>query len=260
MPWDEYARAEWDDNADPGPLGGADPSVNWPYYNQLIGLAGQNWQNFQPDSSNLSTSSPNNSPLDGSDWQSGVDNNGADLIQGGLGYLPLAARSPDGSSGAFDPAQPWLGANLDRNPWTPNTPLELTPLGNPANPRLRREWERQNGRPWPRDPNTGRNYDVAHKKALADGGTNTVDNIHPMHPDAHVAEHMANGDYSRWALRPGIARAFGGTVARSLDFLAIVPIITGVMSGRIRTDTTEHFLNDIAGVPSSDDPVEPLEA
>lgn len=47
------------------------------------------------------------------------------------------------------------------------------------------------------------NQDVAHKKALADGGTNDLDNIKPQPHKEHVAEHKANGDYSRWAKRRG---------------------------------------------------------
>lgn len=78
---------------------------------------------------------------------------------------------------------------------------ELSLVGNPANRGLRREWEQKWGQQWPKDPVTGRNYDVAHIVAKADGGKDHVDNIRPMHPADHMAEHIANGDMSRWARR-----------------------------------------------------------
>jgi RHS repeat-associated protein len=66
---------------------------------------------------------------------------------------------------------------------------------------IRRAWELENGIPWPKDPKTGWNMDVAHKDALADGGTNDLCNIKPMAHDAHMKEHMLNGDFVRWGKR-----------------------------------------------------------
>jgi hypothetical protein len=143
------------------------------------------------------------------------------------------------------------GAILDRGLAGPEG-ADFIEIGNPANRRSRREWERKNG-PWPRDPATGRNYDVAHIRATADGGTNALDNIRPMHPAEHLAEHMANGDYARWARRAAIARAFGGTVARALPSLEIISGVTGILSGRIRTDSFDNFTSDLMGWPSKED-------
>ncbi len=118
-----------------------------------------------------------------------------------------------------------------------------------------------NGRPWPKTAD-GRNYHVAHKRAIADGGTNTLDNIEPMDPDEHMALHISNGDNVRWGRRPWTARTFGGTVeppnpgglaTRSLGLFSIVPAITGLLSGRIRTDTWLHTMYDLAGLPAPDD-------
>jgi hypothetical protein len=92
--------------------------------------------------------------------------------------------------------------------------------------------------------------DVAHIKALADGGTNMVDNIRPMHPADHMAEHMANGDFSRWAKRPGIARAFGGTVVNGLSALST---LLGLANGQVRTDTWNNTMSDLLGIPSQED-------
>jgi len=145
------------------------------------------------------------------------------------------------------------GALVDRGLAGPNDGAEFLEIGNPANRRLRREWERQNGRPWPRDPTTGRNYDVAHIKGIADGGTNTLDNIRPMHPADHLREHMANGDFARWARRAAIARAFGGSVAHGAAPLEILSGALGILSGRVRTDSFDNFANDYFGFPSRED-------
>ncbi|RYG89004.1 MAG: HNH endonuclease [Alphaproteobacteria bacterium] len=137
-------------------------------------------------------------------------------------------------------------------------------VGNPENPRLRREWEIANRKPWPRTTE-GRQYDVAHIRAIADGGTNTLDNIRPMDPVEHAASHK--DDSSRWGKRSSIARAFGGSVeppahaprprrgpvVRGLGFLGLLPNITGILSGRIRTDTPVHLWNDLLGYSSEDD-------
>jgi hypothetical protein len=95
------------------------------------------------------------------------------------------------------------------NPAAPED-ADLLYVGNPHNRRLRRQHVKANG-PWP-TTDDGRNYDVAHKRAIADGGTNTLDNIEPMHPDEHAAQHLNNGDSARWGKRASIAQAFGGTV------------------------------------------------
>lgn len=150
---------------------------------------------------------------------------------------------------------------LDRRDAGPKDMGEFIEIGDPNHPRLRREYEKKYGVGWPRDPVTGRQYDVAHIKALADGGTNTVDNIRPMHPDKHRVEHKANGDPGRWGKRAGIARAFGGTVERGprgptikgLGLLSIIPNITGILSGRIRTDKPENFVYDLLGYPTPED-------
>jgi RHS repeat-associated protein len=44
-----------------------------------------------------------------------------------------------------------------------------------------------------------RYFDMAHIKPLADGGTNAVENLKPQEHGEHMAEHMANGDFKRWA-------------------------------------------------------------
>jgi hypothetical protein len=136
----------------------------------------------------------------------------------------------------------------------------IVEVGNPFNPRLRREWEAREGRPWPRDPLTGRYYDVAHIKALADGGTNTLDNIRPLHPRDHAGEHRANGDHSRWGKRARIARAFGGRVERAPRGLSILSGMLGMVSGRIRMDSFDNFSHDMLGLPSLEDQRKATEA
>ena len=145
---------------------------------------------------------------------------------------------------------------------------DLQEIVNPHHRRLRGEWKRAEGRPWPKT-SEGRNFDVAHTKAVADGGTNTLDNIQPMHPDEHKAQHRLNGDHARFGRRSSIARAFGGRVEppansskavrlptmRGLGIFGLIPNITGVLSGRIRTDTPIRFWNDMSGLPSRDNPL-----
>jgi len=185
-----------------------------------------------------------------------------DSAQDGTVARARLGEPPGAASARLDPAVfvPGDGAGqlLDRRPAQPNDALFIE-VGNPANPRLRREWEKANGRPWPRDLVDGRKYHVGHRKALADGGTNTLDNIEPIHPDAHLAQHRANGDFARWARRAAIARAFGGTVSRSLGAVNMIPNITGILSGRIRTDSFDNFSSDFFGWPSQADKREQFE-
>ncbi len=54
----------------------------------------------------------------------------------------------------------------------------------------RNKWEKAYGKKWPKDPeNPQKNQDVSHKKALADGGTNEVENIEPKPHKEHMKEH-----------------------------------------------------------------------
>ncbi len=66
---------------------------------------------------------------------------------------------------------------------------------------LRRAWERYYNRQWPKDPKTGRNQDVAHIKARADGGDDHPTNYRPLPRDEHINEHREAGDFIRWAKR-----------------------------------------------------------
>jgi hypothetical protein len=121
--------------------------------------------------------------------------------------------------------------------------------------RHRPAWERREGQPWPKTAD-GRNSHVSHIKALADGGSDTLDNIEPEHPDEHIRRHKDNGDFARWAKRRGGVKMNppkGGPIVRGLGLLGIIPNITGILSGRIRTDTPIHFWYDMAGYPSPDD-------
>lgn len=175
----------------------------------------------------------------------------------GSGLISEASGEPHGQALSENSLPGFDSSLVDRSNAVPNGAyLEL--VGNPYNPRLKREWEQKEGRPWPRDER-GRSYHVAHKKAIADGGTNTLDNIEPMHPDEHIARHIADGDFARWAKRPGIARAFGGRVAEGAGALGFLSDLLGMFTGRIRTDTFDNFSHDVVGLPSHEDRREQLE-
>jgi hypothetical protein len=148
---------------------------------------------------------------------------------------------------------------LDRGLAGPTDGAAIFEIGNPHSPRLRREWERSEGRDWPRDPVTGQRYDVAHIRALADGGKNVLENIRPMSRLDHLAEHIANGDFARWAKRPGIARAFGGRVGAMLGPFGLGSDILGLLSGRIRADSIDNLSSDWMGVPSREDRLKAFE-
>lgn len=179
------------------------------------------------------------------------------IANGAGGYRAVRSGAPDYEIALGSAPSP--PDNLPADPADPEA-ADLVDIGNPHNPRLRREWVRANGQAWPRTDD-GRNFHVAHQRAISDGGTNTLDNIEPMHPDDHIAQHINNGDAARWARRQWIARAFGGRVqpatpARRVNgfgMLGMLPNILGVLNGRIRRDTPLHTLYDLTGYAAPDD-------
>jgi RHS repeat-associated protein len=66
--------------------------------------------------------------------------------------------------------------------------------------KIRKLWEELWGKKWPTEP-SGRPYDADHDIPLADGGTDTPDNITPRTHDDHVQRHKDKGDFARWGRR-----------------------------------------------------------
>jgi RHS repeat-associated protein len=94
-----------------------------------------------------------------------------------------------------------------RDPTGTEDELITDPEKRKAASTLRRIWEKFTSKPWPKDSATGRNQDVSHKQAVADGGApNDPKNIEPKPHAEHMAEHKKNGDFKRWGARSSTGR------------------------------------------------------
>jgi hypothetical protein len=136
---------------------------------------------------------------------------------------------------------------------------EFLNVGSRENAILKKLWIEKSG-PWPKTAD-GRDYEVSHKRAIADGGKNTLDNIEPIHPDHHRPMHVREGDSARWAKRASIAKAFGGRVERShggpaVRGLGLAGTLLGIphmLMNPPRTNSFENFTTDLLGLPSMDE-------
>jgi hypothetical protein len=78
------------------------------------------------------------------------------------------------------------------------------PRGGPKSPsfdtlKARKAWEKKYGRPWPKDPLTGKPFDVHHPERRVDGGDPyDAENIVPVHPDMHPRVHAKDGPSPNW--------------------------------------------------------------
>src|SRR5205814_7222548 len=83
----------------------------------------------------------------------------------------------------------------------------LSAVWRPSSRYTRGIWEKLHGRPWPKDPTTGKNMEADHEQALGDGANpRDPENITPRTHEEHVARHKANGDFRRWGLRQKFLR------------------------------------------------------
>jgi hypothetical protein len=126
---------------------------------------------------------------------------------GGLVAAPVTGGSSLAVSGAgvvTAAAGGWMTygsvSNMNRIAQTPTEGGESS-NGGKSNKQLRSDWEKKEGKTWPKDEATGKNQDVHHKKAVADGGARTLENIEPKPRADHVNHHKANGDFKRWGSR-----------------------------------------------------------
>ncbi len=72
-----------------------------------------------------------------------------------------------------------------------------------TNKTLRKQHAAHKKLPWPIDPDTGKNQDVSHPNALADGGPDYFEVVKPMTRKDHIEHHMNNGDFKRWRNQRG---------------------------------------------------------
>jgi RHS repeat-associated protein len=132
----------------------------------------------------------------------GAASGGLDLAKGDLAGAGLAAAGMvPGAGAAADAVR--LARRVDKcadAARAADKAADAAKAANKSNKQLKKEYEALTEKPWPKEP-SGRSYDLNHKKAKADGGTNTVDNVEPMQHDAHMRHHKDNGDFARWGAR-----------------------------------------------------------
>ena len=72
-----------------------------------------------------------------------------------------------------------------------------------TNKTLRERYAKHHDILWPIDPSTGKNQDVSHITALADGGPDYFEVVEPMTRKDHIEHHIENGDFRRWRMLRG---------------------------------------------------------
>ncbi len=167
-----------------------------------------------------------------------------------LGWDDPWLTNPQQEDQPYASNQPHFGGVVDRSLANPSDVDQLMEIDWKLQ-RKRQQWEKAQHKDWPWTAD-GRRYHGHHPIPKAYGGSDGLDNFEPMDPLEHRKHHMENDDFRTWGSWAGGKKPKGPDV-KGLGLLGIIPDITGILSGRIRTDTFDNFTSDLMGVPSEED-------
>jgi uncharacterized protein RhaS with RHS repeats len=113
--------------------------------------------------------------------------------------LAAAPVLAGGAGGAIAIKVAVAGAIIGGAAWAGAKWGEITTWARQKTDKLRKAWEGLHGAPWPTA--NGKPHEADHDVPLADGGSDTAENVTPRPHDEHVQRHKDRGDFKRWGKR-----------------------------------------------------------